>query len=425
MTIPRKRIGDAALILLALAPLAAACLLETPALSLSFLGRAAGVLGASFLLLAGLISVRAPGFDLWFGGLTRLWKIHHVLGAAAFLLLMAHPLLLSFASARISLQAAAAALFPGPQARAVWAGWLALAAMAAFLAPTFSFFGRPEYQRWKSLHALSGAALVLGSAHAAALGCLGGLWAAYGAAALLAVCWRLLVARRASRKPYTVEGVAPAGRGVVELTLRPDGDILRRRDGQFIYLTPLDPGLAAGRGEEHPFTLSSASGEPVLRVVVKEMGDASRALQTVAAGSKALVEGPFGDFFPRDRADARELWIAGGVGLTPFLSRVRALKAGDPVDAHLVYCVQDETRAHFLAELQAAAARCPGLRLWPHHFAREGPLDAAFLSARCPDFAERETFVCGPPELVAAARAGLRRLGAPASRFHEEDFNWL
>lgn len=429
--IPKRRLGDAALLLLGLAPLAAAGWLEPPAFSLLFLGRAAAVLGTTFLLLAALTSVRLPGLDLWFGGLTRVWKIHHVLGAASFLLLMAHPLLLSFAAARVSLPAAAAALFPGPGERSAWAGWLSLGALSVFLAPTFWFFGRPEYQRWKSLHALSGAALVLGLAHAAASGRLlpgragRTIWAAYGAAALLAFAYRVFAARFVARETCTVVSVEPAGSGVVELTLRPDGPPLRCRDGQFIYLTPLDPGLAAGRGEEHPFTLSSSPREPVLRIVVKDLGDASRALQTVAVGSKALVEGPFGEFFPRDAGAGRELWIAGGIGLTPFLARVRALTPTEAVDIHLVYCVHDETRAHFLAELEAAAAKFPGFRLWTHYFAREGPLGAEFLSARCPDSAERETFVCGPPELVAAARAGLRRLGAPSARFHSEDFNWL
>ena len=102
--------GDFVLGLLAAAPAAAGLWLQRgeglPALEL--LGLAAGVLGLSFLLLAAAISVRIPGFDLWFGGLTRLWKIHHVLGAAAFLLLMAHPLLLSFAAAGTSLVSASA-----------------------------------------------------------------------------------------------------------------------------------------------------------------------------------------------------------------------------------------------------------------------------------------------------------------------------
>ena len=428
---PRRLIGDAALVLLAAAPLAWACGLGAGGPALLLLGRAAAVLGLSLLLVAAMISARVPGLDLWFGGLTRLWRKHHLLGAAAFLLLMAHPLLLSFASARVSVRAASAVLFPGPSAWSVWAGWGSLAVMAAFLAPTFSFFGAPEYQRWKSLHALSGAAIVLGLAHAlASSALLTGLssrawWGSYGALALLAFAWRAFGARRFARKGYTVAAASAAGRGVVELTLRPDGPLLGRRAGQFVYLTPLDPSLAAGRGEEHPYTLSSAPDEPALRVVIKDLGDASHALQSVAVGSRALVEGPFGEFFPRDGGAAPELWIAGGIGLTPFLSRIRALDASRPVDAHLVYCVQDETRAHFRAELEAAAARLPGFRLSMHYFAQEGPLTAAFLRTRCPDAAGRAAFVCGPPALIAAARAELRRAGVPAAHVHAEDFNWL
>jgi predicted ferric reductase len=427
----RRRFGDAALAALVLAPLALACALSAPSLSLLFLGRAAAVLGLSCLLAAALISARIPGLDLWFGGLTRVWSAHHHLGAAAFLLLMAHPLLLAFSAAGGSLQAASAVLFPGPSVWSAWAGWGALAAMALFLAPTFWFFGQPEYQRWKALHALSGPAIVLALAHAIAAGRLipgrrgAVLWTVYGACALLAFAYRVFAARRFARASYTIARAEEVRGGVVELTLRPDGPLLDYREGQFIYLTPLDPGLAAGRGEEHPFTVSSSRSEPVLRVVVKDLGDASRALQSVAAGSKALIEGPFGDFFPRHAGPARELWIAGGIGLTPFLSRARGLVPGRPVDIHLVYCVQDEARADFLAELQGVAAKVAGFRLWPHFYGREGPLTAKFLRERCPDFAAREIFVCGPPGLISAARGELRRAGAPGARVHSEDFNWL
>lgn len=430
---PNRKIGDAALALLALAPLAVGLWHQRPESSfeLLLLGRATAVLGLSCLLLAALISVRIPGVDLWFGGLTRLWKIHHFVGAAAFLLLMAHPLLLAFAAAKTSVQSAAAVLFPGPSAWGVWAGWLALAAMAIFLAPTFRFFGRPEYQRWKALHRLSVVAVAMGLAHALASGRLlpGGrgaaIWSCCGAAVLLVFAYRLFAARRIGRKAYTIVRAEAIGRGVVELTLKPDGDLLRYRDGQFVYLTPLAPGLASGRGEEHPYTLSSARHEPALRIVIKALGDASRALQTVPVGSKALVEGPYGEFFPAGGFPARELWIAGGIGLTPFLARARALGPGEPVDIHLVYCVQDESRAYFRAELEAVTARVAGFRLSMHYFAREGPLDAAFLGARCPDFTGRNIFVCGPPELIAVASGQLRRAGVPAARVRSEDFNWL
>jgi predicted ferric reductase len=424
--------GNLVLALLALLPLA--LLVAGPENipdTLAFAGRAAGILGLSSLLVAGIISVRIPGFDLWFGGLTQLWKVHHVLGAAAFVLVMAHPLLLAFASARVSIQAAAAVLFPCPVSWSVWAGWAAFAALTVFLAPTFWFFGQPEYQRWKALHTLSAVAIVLGVAHAVPLGrSLAGnwgktIWLGYGALALAAFVYRKFVAPLTARKTYTVVNARTIARDVVELTLAPEKELLSYRAGQFVYLTPLDPGLASGRNEEHPYTVSSSPREPALRVAIKDVGDATHTLQTVAAGGKALVEGPYGDFFPVKKRTDGELWIAGGIGLAPFLSRARALAPEDKVDVHLIYCVQDETRAHFLSELEAIVVKIPGFRLWKHFFYREGPLSGAFMSACCPDFPSREIYVCGPPPLITAARRELRRHGVPGSRIHTEDFTWL
>jgi len=424
--------GNLVLALLALLPLA--LLVAGPENipdTLAFAGRAAGILGLSSLLVAGIVSVRIPRFDVWFGGLTQLWKIHHVLGAAAFVLVMAHPLLLAFASARVSIQAAAAVLFPYPASWSVWAGWAAFAALTVFLAPMFWFFGQPEYQRWKALHALSGVAIVLGVAHAVPLGrSLAGnwgktIWLGYGALALAAFVYRKFVAPLTARKTYTVVNARTIARDVVELTLAPEKELLSYRVGQFVYLTPLDPGLASGRNEEHPYTVSSSPREPALRVAIKDVGDATHTLQTVAAGGKALVEGPYGDFFPVKKRTDGELWIAGGIGLAPFLSRARALSPDDTVDVHLIYCVQDETRAHFLSDLEAITAKIPGFRLWKHFFYREGPLSGAFMSVCCPDFPSREIYVCGPPPLITAARRELRRHGVPGSRIHTEDFTWL
>lgn len=423
------RPADAALLALTLAPLAAGLALGADAArGLAGLGRAAGVLGLSCLLSAALVSVRVPGFDAPFGGLTRLWRLHHLLGAAAFALLMAHPLLLAFAAARTSLPASAAVLAPPLSAWSAWAGWAAFAALTAFLAPTFWFFGRPDYRRWKALHALSGAAVALSLVHAAASGRLlpgrGGLaaWGAFGGAALAAYLYRVAAAPLFARRGHVIVRREKIARGVVELTLAPEGPPLSYRAGQFIYLTPLSPALAAGRGEEHPFTLSSAPGEPALRVVVKDLGDASGALQEALVGSRALVEGPYGELFPRE-AGAPELWIAGGVGLTPFLSRARSFH--EPVDADLIYCVQDESRAHFASELEGVAARVPGFRFHRHYFAREGPLTGAFIRARCPDFVRRDIFLCGPPPLIAAARSELRAAGAASFRVRSEEFSWL
>lgn len=407
---------------------------ETERLSgiLNLLGRAAGMLGLSLLLLATVQAVRIPGFDRWFGGLTKLWKVHHAFGAVAFLLLMLHPLLLAFAAAPVSLQAAAAILFPVLSNWAVWAGWLALLVMMSFLAPTFSFFGGSNYQRWKAMHAASGLTLLLALAHVLPLnrslpGARGAIvWLALGSLSILAFIYRAFLARWVGRKPYKITDVKSLVPGAVELTLEPENHLLRYRPGQFVYLTPLAPELTFGWNEEHPYTLSSAPQESTLRIVIKDMGDATHALQNVSAGSHALIEGPYGEFFPPTNGKDRELWLAGGIGLAPFLSRARALaSARKSADISLIYCVQDESRAYFLRELEELALRIPGFLVYPHYFYREGRLTVDFISARCPDFSTRHVYLGGPPPMIKSVRRDLVRHHVPPSQIRSEDFTWL
>lgn len=402
------------------------------AATLNAVGRLCGIAGLSCLLVAAILSCRVPGFDLPFGGLTKLWKIHHRLGAAAFLLLLAHPPLLSLSAAATSLDAAAHAMVPIPPDWGTAVGWMALLAMTVFLAPSFAFFGEPEYRRWRLLHRLAAVAVAAAVAHALwftrAAQAHGGsvTWLLLSAGALASVGWRILFSRQKGRLRHVVESRATRANNVVELALKPLGRPLVYRPGQFVYVTPHDVSLTAGRGEEHPYTLTSAPGEPVLRVAIKALGDATRALQSVAPGSEAQVEGPYGDFFPRGASLDPELWIAGGIGIAPFLGRMRHLAAsGARLDLHLVYCVQDPARAHFLDELEELAARVEGARITVHHFYRFGPLDGAFLAEHCGNIAGRHAYVCGPEPLLALARSLLIAAGVPVDRITTEEFTLL
>lgn len=268
---------------------------------LNLLGRLSGISGLTCLLVAAVLSCRVPGFDQPFGGLTKLWQLHHKLGLSAFILLLAHPLLLAFGAAEISLDAAAGSVFS--MQLTVLYGWVALLALMVFIAPTFHVFGEPDYQRWKRLHRVAAVVLVFGLLHSLMLSRTlptswnGLIWGGLGLLALSAMAYRWLFSRYYGRYRYRICDIAAVANNVVELSLQPLQMPLRYRSGQFIYLTPYASELAAGTGEEHPFSLSSAPSEPVLRLTVKALGDASKALQSIALGSDVTVEGPYGCFF--------------------------------------------------------------------------------------------------------------------------------
>ncbi|MFO7649178.1 ferric reductase-like transmembrane domain-containing protein [Halomonas sp. 3H] len=425
------RPGDTALVILLLLPLAVALPrlgggAGPPELWLTWVGKVTGILGLAMMLLAGAVSCRVPGFDRPFGGLARLWRLHHWLGFAAFILVMVHALALGLAAVPASLDAAVATLFPPLSVGSIWLGWLAWVALVVFLAPTFDFFGQPHYQRWKRLHLVSAAALLLGLWHALLLAGEAWPWWLLGIAGLGAIAWRKGVAPR-QRHAYRIEAVEPLARGVVELVLRPEGGGIRHEAGQFVYLSPLDESLAAGRGEEHPYTIASAPSDSRLRIGIKDLGDASHALQAVTPETRVLVEGPYGDFFGRRFPERDMLWLGGGIGITPFVGGARDLAtgAGPGGHVHLFYLANDETRAYYREELEAIAERHAGFTFTAHFYRDLGPLTEAFLREHCPDFTAREIHLCGPPAMNAHLQRLLAEQGVPASRIHSEVFDFL
>ncbi|OOG25149.1 oxidoreductase [Thioalkalivibrio denitrificans] len=390
-------------------------------------GQLAGVLGLSALLVGAMLSVRLPGLDRWFGGLPRIWTLHRMLGFSAFLLIMLHVVLLALGALPVSPEMAATVLFPPLDDGAVWIGWGALVLMVIFLAPTFQFFGRPHYQRWKRLHLLSVPAFLLAFMHVVMLVEHAALWWALVIPALGAVLWRKVLSPRLGRHDYTVEAVTALASNVVEITLAPRGRPMTYEAGQFMYLTPHDPDLKAGRGEEHPYTIASAPGEDALRVGIKALGDASRALQTVTPGTAVQIEGPYGQFFERREPQRRQLWFGGGVGITPFVSGARTLKRepGSGPDVTLIYLANRPERAYYMEELREIAQGHPHFDAQIHYFQERGPVDEAFIRSHCPDLEEREIYICGPPGMVDHLMGLLTRAGISRGRIHTEAFDFL
>lgn len=424
--------GDAILLVMGSVPIAVFLLGNVPAASADPLywfrwsGRLAGVLGLTLLLLAALLSIRLPRLDLMFGGLPRLWTIHRLIGFLGFIAILLHAWLLGFATVAQGRTLSIAGLFPAWTDWPVWAGWAALALMVVFLAPTFQFFGRLNYQRWKRLHLLSAPAVLLALLHTLPLADSTWVWWLLGALSIGAIIWRKVLSPHFGRTPWEVTEVRQLKHDVVEICLTPLIRPLRYVAGQFVYLAPIVPGLSAGNREEHPYTIASAPSDPLLRLGIKDLGDASHAIQTLAPGSRIMVEGPYGDFYLRHYPQKDQLWLGGGIGITPFVSGARAmLDDRTSASAHLFYLSQDEYRSYYLDELKTIAQEQPRFDITAHYFSVQGAVTLEFLEENCPDFREREVYLCGPPGMMNHLKPLLRKAGIAADAIHSEVFDFL
>lgn len=424
--------GDGILLILGLIPVSIFLLNHWPAPSADPLywfrwcGRLIGVFGLTLLLLAALMSLRLPRLDIYFGGLPRLWTLHRLVGFLGFVGVLLHAWLLGFATVTQGRALSLAGLFPEASNWPIWAGWLALALMVVFLAPTFQFFGRLNYQRWKRLHLLSAPALILALVHTLPLAAQPLIWWLMGALSIGAIVWRKVLSPHLGRSAWEVTEVHQLKHDVVEICLKPLGKPLRYMAGQFVYLTPNVSGLSAGNREEHPYTLASAPSDPLLRLGIKDLGDASHALQRVPPGSRIEIEGPYGDFYERHYPGRNQLWLGGGIGITPFVSGARAM-LDDETDTsvHLFYLSQDEYRSYYLDELQDIAGKQPRFDITAHHFSVQGAVTEAFLETHCPDFREREVYLCGPPGMMRHLIPLLKQAGLSGDAIHSEVFDFL
>lgn len=219
------------------------------------------------------------------------------------------------------------------------------------------------------------------------------------------VLWRDGV-RRGRR--YIVQSVDRQG-SVTSLELAPVGRPMKRRAGQFVFVRIGTGALS----EPHPFTVASSPRDRVLRLLVKDLGDWSERLaDRVSEGDEVMVEGPYGRLHLFPRRPVTTVWIAGGVGITPFLSALHSVPDRHP-RPHLFFAVRSRSDAPGLAEIERAAAE--GLVVLHLHISEEDcRLCAADLEG---EFGEAglvgaHVVMCGPDALVRDMTHVVKSLGA-------------
>ena len=144
-------------------------------------------------------------------------------------------------------------------------------------------------------------------------------------------------------------------------------------------------------------------------------------MQKLEPGVAARVQGPFGDLHA-EPATTPELWVAGGMGVTPFLALLQSGPLATPTI--LLYLYRTPADAAFLAELKAFAGADERLRLRAVPTGLGLPdLDAILPNAAA--LAGRKCYVSGPPAMIRSVTRALRARGVAACRVHSEDLQVL
>ena len=395
-----------------------------------------------------VLGARIRYVEWLFGGLDRMYRVHRQNGQVAFALLAMHAFLI-FAG-RVTVSVSSGFDLVTPRAgRVVFAGFVAITVMG--IALVLTLFVRLGQEVFVYVQRTFGFVFLLATYHVFATrrreGAVSDPEVVHGRPRHgrdRGVRLPLAAAQRA-RAPYALHrrGREPARRLRDRDRARAALEAARLQAGAVrVRQLPL---AGAARAPARGRHLAAAAGaldprrrdqQPVPSVLdhvrarradpsiaVKAIGDYTNALRRLDEGAEAIVEGPFGSFSNVGLSQPRQIWAAGGIGVTPFLSMARSLGDGGPA-VHFYYAVERLEEAHFLDEFRAIEARHDGFEVTVVPREPDGFLTADRLAAENPELGSSDVLICGPPAMITSLRAQLVAHGLPERQVHAEEFGF-
>ncbi len=379
--------------------------------------------GTAMILMAmGIfLSLRPRWFEGLFGGLDKMYMTHRRLATTAFGFLIIHFLI------NVDLPPDQPGTIMGTLA---FIGIVVSVSLAlAPRTPVLRNILHLGYNHWHNTHRFIGIFFIMGLIHyiwvvPKSLQSIPGYYmASFAVAGSLAYIYKQLLARLFEpRFPYMVAESKSLNRSIIELVLRPQNNKLQHNAGQFQFIQfPSESKLK----EKHPFTISSSPREKNLRLTIKASGDWTNHMQQhIKTGMKAQVSGPYGRFNYK-KGGQEQIWIAGGIGVTPFLSWLRDLDQQLDRQILFVYLCRERDDAIFWTEFEQAAQAHPSFSSHLQLSSQDGRLSPAQIATISGGRIEyKEFYLCGPGAMIEGFSKGFQDLGLHARQIHYEEFKF-
>ncbi|MFG1320859.1 ferredoxin reductase family protein [Xanthobacter autotrophicus] len=404
-----------------------------------------GVIAMVAMSVAMMLALRPRWPERWMGGLDKMYRLHKWLGVTALVVAVAHWLwaqgpkwavgwgLLErpVRGARPPIANPVEALLSGLRGTAEgvgeWAFYAAVLLIALALIRAF------PYRLFYKTHRLLAVAYLVLVFHTVVLlnfrdwvTPLGWVMApllAGGTVAAIIVLLRRVGAGRQVKGRIAALDYYPGVKALETVIDLPSG-WPGHRPGQFAFA------MSDASEGAHPYTIASGwhAQRPQITFITKDLGDHTRRLkEKLSVGQQVRIEGPYGCFTFDDDC-RRQIWVGGGIGITPFIARMKhmALRGESPdwpqgqsIDLFHATGDVDETALAKLAEDAAAA----DVRLHVLVSGRDGHLTGERIREAVPQWRAASIWFCGPAGFGAALRRDFAASGFPVyQRFHQELF---
>lgn len=360
-----------------------------------------------------IMATRAHWVERLFGGLDKMYLIHRRSGMIAIVLLILHFIVVPRDP-----------VYTIGKALGFYSMILILTGVILAAVPLFKRI--IKYNKWLNFHKLMGPFYILGIAHSLNVPTLTSELPivrsyVYGMALIGIAAWfykAFLYPLFNKKLKCTVSSVTRFENDITEFVLTPKQKELEYEPGQFAFVS--FKGLS--RQEAHPFTISNHPAEDNLRFTVKALGDYTSDLQTsLSEGTPAKVEGPFGEFNFKKAKYKKQLWLAGGIGITPYLSFFGEVDSD--YDITMVWSVRTASDANYQEEIEAVTAEKAFVKYILNDSEKKGQftIDKLYQSA---DLKGHSIFICGPEQMRESYIKQLLQKGVSIRDIHYEEFSF-
>lgn len=204
------------------------------------------------------------------------------------------------------------------------------------------------------------------------------------------------------------------------------------KPGQYGGFTLINPSETDAGGITRRFSLLSAPDDNHLSIATRIQNSAyKRILNALSPGNEIKFAGPTGNFTLHEDTSTPAVFIAGGIGITPFYSMLRhAAKHRSPQQIYLFYGNQTQVDAAFLDELIQLERTHPPFKLiatmaddpdntWQ---GETGFITHTMLKKYITDLTAPIYYICGSPAMVTTLQETLVEMDIDEERIHAEDF---
>ena len=333
-----------------------------------------------------LMATRANWIEKIFGGLDKMYKIHRQGAVIATLLIIAHFIFVPRDLVDFTIG----------KPLGFYAFVLIIIGIIISAAPPLK--KKIPYHKWLNFHKLMGVFYVMAVVHGAMVNSLISELPitrvyVFGMSIIGVGAWfykAFLFDLFNKKLHYKVIESNKLSFDIVEIILAPVNKKLSFHSGQFAFFT--FPEIS--KREQHPFTISSNPLDNDIRITVKNLGDFTLKMADVIVNDLVYVEGAYGLFSTKYAKEKEQIWIAGGIGITPFLSLAKDVYTNK---VNLFWTVSTKSEAIYCEELDTIVKNNAKLEytVWPSD-------EKSYLSVsdlNITDYTSKAYFICGPETL--------------------------